>query len=1231
MSRPNISYPTPIPGPSTYDHPPSQSQLQAQGYKANMGLDPSPISRDTGGTSSSASASGMGIQQQQQQQPPRRTSGSSKSAGQYTSALDSSITRLLVTTKQLLQGLEQWSQCLISETDVSDVYVRLGNGFEVCIQAFHRAGISTIELDAIPGDLRTCLEQCLSYDQNHETLEVYLPEIRQIIYNLLHGLKQKQAAYKRLIQDRQRDTPSQATISQATILPAPTSHPPPPPPPPQKQQQQQARKPSRGGENPLPVVQQNDQDSDSKLSAKSGSTSNTSTTSPASINSQLPNTKFPSSSALAERGTRTGIPHRPAPPDAFRPPRMRLPENPQSHQPNNINTRRSPSPSPSPVPQAQEPIRHQLVDNPVPSPPPAPTIQIHNLSSSTSSSKPPPRPDRFSRDSYGSQRPVSRFSADSDLTNGSPIRSPPNRSPAKPSDPLAEEDEGEQDTIQPTLTPSLPVLNLPSALELPDESQPSTATPQTQSIEGLPDVPPETRATLAALQKSDALERRASKRFSSYTFNKMLPGSPGKKSSISSPQRPTRRADRPPPMPALPESLTNVSIGGRTMTDADDGISPTTITHLQANGDLSSRLSRPTTPTGDVSSDDQSDRSVRIVKTPDPDDIGQHATPRPRSSVSAPSPSNLSVFLQIGRQVKKASLESPISMSNLRLMFMERFEYDPGMEDFPDVYIRDNRTGVQFELEDMEDLREGCILSLNIEPLDQVKQHFDTTFGTLMQEIKDMKKAIDITRRHSMTPSPSLLTVSPSTQMSRPSTMVRYPSSDTIAPSPSNTAIPSAPRSSSPSPRFGPSKLTPEKEAELQKQHDELQSLRRDLAVMRQLHVDFLTETKESFGKLRNQNSSMRDIVKTKMGGNRALLDNSKTKLEAQCQDTIQSVEEISDMIDAVREDASKRYVTPSKSQMTTIKSDLEKARSLIDQLASDVQLADPMWRATWQIELHRVMEEQKLLSYQIKLCTDLKKDLEDVTLIFNNVQDFVNQRSTGNGINIALNIGRVSSGKSFNKSSPKELGNDTGSSPNENGGGGGGMNHLLMEIRTKETDPNSRLKAIEAQQKAREREKQKKTDEFEEELKKGGKKLKKTGGTEEAERMRQRRQELTLKRMINGNTNENSGVLSPQNTGNTQFAHHQRAISPQLTGTTIPQNQAQAQRALSPQLTGNGQRAITPQLTGDSTSTAHSLSNPRKLSPQKTGGSISQILSPNLTGGSGRASTSIEENVKEE
>jgi hypothetical protein len=77
-----------------------------------------------------------------------------------------------------------------------------------------------------------------------------------------------------------------------------------------------------------------------------------------------------------------------------------------------------------------------------------------------------------------------------------------------------------------------------------------------------------------------------------------------------------------------------------------------------------------------------------------------------------------------------------------------------------------------------------------------------------------------------------------------------------------------------------------------------------------------------------------------------------------------------------------------------------------------------------------------------------------------------------------------------------------------------------LLEIRTRDADPNRRLRAIEEQQRARERERAAKgDDEFAAELGGfvAGRKLKKTGGTEEAERVRLRKQEVSLKKMFAG------------------------------------------------------------------------------------------------------------------
>ena len=83
-----------------------------------------------------------------------------------------------------------------------------------------------------------------------------------------------------------------------------------------------------------------------------------------------------------------------------------------------------------------------------------------------------------------------------------------------------------------------------------------------------------------------------------------------------------------------------------------------------------------------------------------------------------------------------------------------------------------------------------------------------------------------------------------------------------------------------------------------------------------------------------------------------------------------------------------------------------------------------------------------------------------------------------------------------------------------------------MLEIRGASVDPERRLKAIAANEKAREKDLAQRSDEFQAELAGfvEGKKLKMTGGAEEADRVRQKRTENTLKAMFTGG----SGTLSP-------------------------------------------------------------------------------------------------------
>jgi len=52
------------------------------------------------------------------------------------------------------------------------------------------------DLSDIPSQLRQVLETCLARDASPRVLEIYLPKVREIVINLLQGLKRKQTRYR---------------------------------------------------------------------------------------------------------------------------------------------------------------------------------------------------------------------------------------------------------------------------------------------------------------------------------------------------------------------------------------------------------------------------------------------------------------------------------------------------------------------------------------------------------------------------------------------------------------------------------------------------------------------------------------------------------------------------------------------------------------------------------------------------------------------------------------------------------------------------------------------------------------------------------------------------------------------------------------------------------------------------------------------------------------------------
>ncbi|KAF9077955.1 actin interacting protein 3-domain-containing protein [Rhodocollybia butyracea] len=868
----------------------------------------------------------------------RQSSSSARSSSRpgTSPAVESAVTRLLVSIKQLLEALTQWSTLKVDEAHVSDVYVRLGNDFNAAVAAFGAFNIDMSELMSVPEDLRNVLEQCLAEDATTENLELYLPN---------------QSSYRRIVSDHKHRSDQSGHERTESRSSRSKSH---------RKQLSRALEGERDSRRP-----------GSTSSGRRRDTSSSQTTDSSFVGGFSP--------SIAE-----------------------------SHFEPNDFSNNDDNQTPSSPERPQSPPPRML------SPPPAPSV--------------PPSVKRYSL----VDRP-----------------SPPNVVIVEPASPDPERSDAEAQAngiLSPPTPPYSPPLDASQA--------------------------PAMASSLAALKQSDALERRASKRFSTYNISKMT-GVTGPSSALT------------------PGELA-------VLTEVDDEESSSVT--LDREG---SARPKPATPDRDANPPVPPLPSTPS-RTPEPSASPELVSPHPsvQDAKRRPESGKMTVFLQLGREVKKTSLEPGLSFSSLRMLFVDKFSYNPGQENFPAIYIRDPSSGVQYELEDMDEVKDKCLLSLNIEPLDQIKQHIDIQISTLSQDIKELKSVVH--QRQSIhipnivsspiaesTPAPNRPTDKQFQHVAR--RLSRFVSS--VNDTPSQSSIPASsggsffPQTTLQAQMTGGSILSDYSTrvvGDLKTQFDEVQNLRRDLGIMRQLYTEFMKQTKESLGTLRTQTQSVKQLATANVGGSRAFIDSGKQKLDVRTQNVLTEVERLQDTVESLKDDVLKRQITPKALHIKSVKRDMDSTAAELESLREHIKTVKPMWKKTWAEELQNIVEEQQFLTHQEEFLGDLLEDYKGVVEIYGHVEQ-TNQRS--------------------------------GFKPPASDDGGQSLTNVMMEIRTASVDPEKRMKAIEASQKSRQKDLSNRGDEMLGELTDfvAGKKLKMTGGAEEAERVRQKRSEMTLKAMFTG------------------------------------------------------------------------------------------------------------------
>ncbi len=142
---------------------------------------------------------------------------------------------------------------------------------------------------------------------------------------------------------------------------------------------------------------------------------------------------------------------------------------------------------------------------------------------------------------------------------------------------------------------------------------------------------------------------------------------------------------------------------------------------------------------------------------------------------------------------------------------------------------------MRHELEDLGDIKDRTVLVLNVEPLDEVKRHFDEGLGSLKQMVQLVKQNMD----------------EQGAALQRVSDRQQETAKDVarLAAAPPSVLTPPAdsPRSmASMARKLNPSQLS------------ELQSLRGDLAVLRQTYSNFQSEIQGSMATLRNKATTVK-------------------------------------------------------------------------------------------------------------------------------------------------------------------------------------------------------------------------------------------------------------------------------------------------------------------------------------------------------------------------------------
>ncbi|KAK4159468.1 actin interacting protein 3-domain-containing protein [Cladorrhinum sp. PSN259] len=683
--------------------------------------------------------------------------------------------------------------------------------------------------------------------------------------------------------------------------------------------------------------------------------------------------------------------------------------------------------------------------------------------------------------------------------------------------------------------------NIPVLAPYPgDETMPSG--PSVGDLDNFPPPPPPPKqsqqSALAALQRGGDLERRASRRYSAYQISKLVgvqgvPMLPTQTTPIpnrgrgemresmramqtrdsvrhqrnkssrsalpldvsSSPVRVPSRvseepeensaAELPASRPDLPESRSSDDKYRPSATLNGPPVDPYPVVGVEQGEEGE----KPVTAARTLA------KAASIARAPTPD--------KPPNSFmmesSPPATKELTLFLQYKSKVKKFVLPEgydELSIGRLQLAFIEKFSWNTQQNgsDLPDIYIQDPVSGVRHELEDLSDIKDRTVLVLNVEALDEVKKHIDEGIGSLKKIVEEVRQNMDdhgaalrrvSDRQQETAKDVARLAAAPPTVIAQ----------SAVGSPKAAGAVPVSSR------KLSTTQLT------------EIQSLRRDLAVLRQTYSNFQSEVQGSMSALRAKANAVKvtaakvSVPEIEGDTGRAYVISGRKQLNTDSDRLVNKVDDLQDLVEDLRKDVVHRGVRPLPRQLESVTKDITQLTKELSKMEEYMKREKPVWTKIWEKELEDVCQGRDELRVMEDLIVDLRDDLEKASETFALVEQATKEQMKDAGPNGLPNGGGgppIMPGRQFSKGL-HSIRENAFVDPRDAKEG------VLGEVRALQPNHENRLEAIERAEKLRQKELEtrmqnplkKELTNFVEEGR-----LKKSGGVEEIERMRKAKED---------------------------------------------------------------------------------------------------------------------------